>query len=340
VNDSDLGQLIAGAVLALTVAGLYGIKRDDYVATVDFTVPDPPQPPPAVARTFAQGSVVPAGIGEGLVGVKTRKQRRSWLAGILVGKDNRTSTSKTMAFLWTLAVAWGLLSLMLAAWFGTRTGWAAQTGRGLQEEYLLLLGGPYAAAVLAKTVTAARSETKTEAEPGSADVQQLVTDDKGDAELGDFQYVLFGLVTLAYFVGDFVGDAERAFPELPPLLTGLALTSVAGYSAKKLLAESAPKMTSVIPPKAAALGELQIFGVDLTVPAGVSESGAAVLPIVTVGGARADVTAHEKVLGSDRLTVNVPAGATAGSAPIAVTRGDGVPAKTPSGEHVLAFEVG
>jgi hypothetical protein len=345
LNDADLAQLLGAAAIGVLVAVLFLIKRDDYVATIDFVHPEPQDgagttgADAPVARTFRTGAVVPGHIGEARAD-KVRKQRRSWLAAIVVGKDNRTSTSKTMAFLWTLAIVWGLLALMIAAWLKDRTGWDYQTDElGFQEEYLLLLGGPYAAAILAKTVTSARSETKTDAEPGDANVAQLVTDDKGDAELGDFQYVLFGLLTLAFFIGDFVGDTEHGFPVLPALLTGLALTSVAGYSAKKLLAEATPKMTAVVPTRSAPLGDVQIYGADLTIPAGVSGAGADAPPTVTLAGTPVPVTSHEKHLGNDRVTFNVPQTAAAGTAPIGVTRADGVPAKTPTGENVLPFEV-
>ena len=253
--------------------------------------------------------------------------------------DNRTSTSKAVAFAWTLAVVWGLLSLMLALWLGDDTGWKAQGGLKLQDEFLLLLGGPYAAAILAKGITSGRSETKTDGEPGGASPAQLVTDDAGDAELGDLQYTLFNLIALLYFIGAFIGDTEHGFPQMPDILSGLALTSAAGYSAKKFLTAAAPKMISVVPAMASAKGDIQIFGTALTVPAGVSETGANVPPTVTIGGTVVPVTAQDKVLGNDRLSLTVPVGIPAGSRPIMVTRADGASATTSTGQNVLAFEV-
>jgi uncharacterized protein (TIGR03437 family) len=128
----------------------------------------------------------------------------------------------------------------------------------------------------------------------------------------------------------------RCWPRRSP---GLALTSVAGYSAKKFLSAATPMITSVYPPKAPPEGDLQIFGGALTVAEGVSESGAAVPPTVTVGGRKVDVSAYGRVLGNDRLTLKLPADIPAGSAPIAVTRADGASATTPTVENVLAFEV-
>jgi hypothetical protein len=98
-------------------------------------------------------------------------------------------------------------------------------------------------------------------------------------------------------------------------------------------------MISVVPAKVAAKGDIQIFGSALTVPAGVSETGADVPPTVTIGGTVVPVTAQDKVLGNDRLSLTLPDGITAGSKPIMVTRADGASATTPTGENVLAFEV-
>lgn len=372
MNDSDLAQVFAFVLLLVLVVLLYVKKRDVYVAITEIvypphdTTPDksalsargeasdteeadeeedksataaPGTPAPATTTTYRIGDLVPERIGRGLTATQVRRQRRSWLATVIVGADNRTSTSKTVAFAWTLAVVWGLLALMFALWLGDDTGWNAQGGLKLQDEYLLLLGGPYAAAVLAKAITSGRSETKADGEPGGASAAQLVTDDAGDAELGDLQYALFNVIALLFFLGAFIGDTEHGFPQLPDLLTGLALTSVAGYSAKKFLTAAAPKMISVVPTKAAAKGDIQIFGSALTVPAGVSEAGADVPPTLTVGGIVVPVTAQDKVLGNDRLSLKLPDAITAGSRPIMVTRADGASATTPMGENVLAFEV-
>ena len=338
LNDSDFAQLIAAVALAALLAFLYIRKRCVYVARSEIVV-EPSPPEVTSTTTYRKGDVLPPSIGEKQPTEKVRKQQRTWLAAIIVGADHRTSTSKTVAFAWTLAVAWGLLSLVFALWLGDDTGWEAQKQVDFQDEYLLLLGGPYAAAVLAKAITSSRSETKSEAEPGDARPAQLISDDRGDAELGDLQYTLFNAIALLFFVGAFIGDTEHGFPDLPTLMTGLALTSVAGYSAKKFLSAATPKMTSVVPPTAPPEGDLQIFGSALTVPEGVSESGAAVPPTVMVGGRKVDVTAYDRVLGNDRLTLKLPVGIPAGSAPIAVTRADGASATTPTGENVLAFEV-
>jgi len=60
---------------------------------------------------------------------------------------------------------------------------------------------------------------------------------------------------------------------------------------------------------------------------------------VYTGDAVATITTHAIVLGKDQLTIRIADEAPVGSAPITVTRGDGVQARDPKGVGVLAFEV-
>jgi hypothetical protein len=308
MSDADVAQLIAAVVLLALVAGLAVAGRTDQVPN--------------------------------LAAAGTRPQKRSWLGAILAGKDNRTSTSKTVVFAWTFAIAFGLLSLLIADWLGDRGPWDAQVDRGIQEEYLLLLGGPFAAAILAKVAAINQTETKPDAPVGAAKPEQLVNDDEGNTDLGDFQYVLFNLIGLAFFFGAFIGDLAEGFPVLPAILTGLVLTSTGGYAAKKLIAQATPAITSVVPAAApAGAADVKVFGTQLIVPGSVSESGEPIEPTVFVGGRRVEVTAHDQVLGNDRLTITVPEDATPGSAPISVARADGAAARGPGAANVLPFEV-
>ena len=265
------------------------------------------------------------------------RKRRSWLGAIVAGKDHRLSTSKTVAFAWTLAIVWGLLSLVVAIWLGDHGPWNKQVKLGLQEEYLLLLGGPYAAAVLAKYASQ-QPDVKTAAPVGSATPSQLVSDDNGDTDLGDLQYVLFNVVGLAFFLGAFIGHLTQGFPALPAILTGLILTSAGGYSAKKLVAQAVPTLASVIPATALPDAQVVVFGAGLVIPQSIAGGTADELPTVTVGGLPAEVTA-DKALGNDRLSVKVPAAVKPGSAPIVAVRADGAPARAPGGATALAFEV-
>ena len=308
MSDADVAQLIAAGVLLAVIAALAVVGRTDEVSVAG--------------------------------GAGTRQQKRSWLGAILAGKDHRTSTSKTVVFAWTFAIAFGLLSLLIADWLGDHGPWDAQVDRGLQEEYLLLLGGPFAAAILAKVAAVQQAETKPDAPVGAATPGQLVNDDEGNTDLGDFQYVLFNVIGLAFFFGAFIRDPAEGFPVLPAILTGLLLTSTGGYAAKKLIAQAMPAITSVVPASApAGATGVRVFGTNLIVPASVSDSGQPVEPTVFIGGLPAVVTAHDQVLGNDRLTITVPEDATPGSSPISVARADGAAARGPGAANVLPFEV-
>jgi hypothetical protein len=336
MSAPDAAQLISAFVLVLVLAALARTGRRDAVAQAGgpFMLPD------GTAREVTAGTVIArGGAMRPSVDLPVKAQHRSWLGAILVGKDHRTSTSKTVAFAWTLALAFGLMSLLVAVWLGDHDPWDAQIDRGLQEEYLLLLGGPFAAAILAKQVAVSQNEAKTDAPVGEANASQLVNDDQGETDLGDFQYVLFNLIALAFFLGDFIGDLAGGFPALPAILTGLALTSTGGYGAKKLIAQAAPTLTSVLPNAAPAGAEIQVFGTNLAVPASSSDTGELLGASVRVGPHAGELVAHDLVLGNDRLTVKIPGEAMPGPAPISAVRADGVAARAPSGMNVLPFTV-
>jgi hypothetical protein len=180
-------------------------------------------------------------------GPKPRGFRR-----LYVGEDNRVSTSKLVPFLWTFALAFGLLSLILADIFGASQGFDALVKAGTQEQYYVLLGGPFAAAVAAKGIT-----TKKTAEPNNSfekppdhdgpSLSQAVTDDRGNVDLGDFQYVLFTALGLVYFLGRFLAHVDHGLPSMPDVLVGLITISAAGYVGKKSTERGTPIVTGVEP---------------------------------------------------------------------------------------------
>jgi len=68
--------------------------------------------------------------------------------GLLVGTDNRLSTSKAAAALWSVVVAYFILALGLIA--ATNRDKFADLFQSFSPLYLVFLGGPFAAAVFAK----------------------------------------------------------------------------------------------------------------------------------------------------------------------------------------------
>jgi len=180
-----------------------------------------------------------------------------WLVDVIVkrgiatpvlGDDGRTSTSKLQAALWTFAVLWALISLLAGA--GVEAFEKALSGNNLREEYLLLLGGPFAAAIAAKRITvdelrknpkskSQRPETS-EKSKLSERMAEVVSNDEGGADLGDFQYFAFTLVTLTYFTWAFIKTPAAGLPPVPATLLVLVDVSQATYVGKKGLLAAGP----------------------------------------------------------------------------------------------------
>lgn len=178
---------------------------------------------------------------------KTSPGRPSHGAGTLViGDDGRTSTSKLQALLWTYAVLWALISLL--AGLGV-DAFSKALGGDLREEYLLLLGGPYAAAIAAKGITTSRGGKPPKApdadqRSGSSMTERLVevvSNDEGGVDLGDFQYFAFTLLTITYFAWAFIAAPTSGLPAIPGTLLVLVGVSQVTYIGKKGLPDSAPR---------------------------------------------------------------------------------------------------
>jgi hypothetical protein len=169
-----------------------------------------------------------------------RPGRPNLLRGLVVGKDNRVSTSLCVALAWTFVVAYLILASLITMWLGDSVGWKA-----LQNDdwgpYLVFLGGPYAAGILAamSAVSAAQTGAKTTSTK-TPTASQLITNDAGDTDLGDFQYVLFNALAIAFVLVSFFGHLDKGLPTIPQVLWALALTSTGGYTAKKLLTDPLP----------------------------------------------------------------------------------------------------
>lgn len=323
----------AGVLVLITGLGLIGPRKAVATTSGSYELD-------GIRRGFHKGAVL-AEADVRACRVPSGDYTRVWLPflrQLVVGKDNRTSTSKMVALAWTYAVFFGLLSLIVARWLGNPAGYHVLTKTGLRGEYLLFLGGPYAAAVIAK-YKAQSSTDRTAAPVGAANPKQLVTDDSGDIDLGDFQYVLFNALALAFYLGSLIPHLQQGMPKLPSLLTGLALTSAGGYTAKQLVAQATPTLLSLLPSDAPRGSAVEVWGDNLIVPATGTADGSAVPPTVVVGGALTAVTASEQTLGADHLTVQVPPNASLGQTKLRVIRADGVAALGPGGTDSLAVTI-
>jgi len=195
---------------------------------------------------------------------------------MLLGKDGRFSTSHFQAWIWTIIISWGFFFFIasgLAA--GNLDGFNDETVN-LDADYLLLLGGPFAALVAAKSLTAAKSaagdlqQVSTE----QARVTDVLSNDDGRTDLVDSQYLFFNFVALVAFLALFALEPKE-FPDLPDGLVMLTSASALTYVANKAVAKNAPGILSITRDTGEGLprvGEvIRIHGFNFIPPGGATE---------------------------------------------------------------------
>jgi hypothetical protein len=251
---------------------------------------------------------------------------------LVLGADNRVSTSKVQFALWTLALVYALLVIALHD--------AVYPPGSLDPRYLLLIGFPAGAAVSAKAITTGQinngnsSKTIISAKGKSLGtaISEIVSNDQGDLDLGDTQYFVFNLVALiAFFIAFF--HNPTSLPVLPDTLVGLTSASAAAYVAKKATSGAAPvpplALNAVSPQKGAAGTPVSVFGSGLMNTAS-ADSGP---PEVTIGGLtappRADCTGAI-------APVMVPKGLSPGTFDVRVVTSDGQAGILPASFEVTA----
>lgn len=204
---------------------------------------------------------------------------------LFLGKDQRLSTSTTMAWAWTLVISWVLISLIIA--------WPPDWSTALTNfdgTYIALLGGPYAAWILARVAVSARVGNSTLQKPtgdGIPRLSDLVSGDDGNPDLFDVQYVMFNLIAMAFVVLAFSHASDNGFPVIPPALVLLTGGPAAIYAANKTLATNGPTIFSVSPGTVNAGSSFTVYGQNFL--AGAAATGPAGNLRVQVGGWEATV---------------------------------------------------
>ena len=206
---------------------------------------------------------------------KSRRRKQFGFLEAIVGADGRISTSKTVASFRTLELAAALTFLgAVVCWgaLGTKTGVEEAFGSGRNWDAYLLLGGPVAAAVIAKGITAssangdstAKTYTKDASEAaittvkveGSAQPKDVVTNDDGSTSLADTQYTIFSLVAVAYFLGALIGNiityakgdaAQIGLLAIPSALLGLTSLAALTYVGNKAVATQGVRTSTLEP---------------------------------------------------------------------------------------------
>ena len=198
--------------------------------------------------------------------------------GLFHGYDFRWSTSKTIAALWTIVVAFMVVTEALIAVTGngaftgsTFTDFGHYMAHTLdapanRDLYLILLGGPYAAAVFAKTVVTSRVNSgklqKTDGTPGQ--LSDVVSNDAGAVDLYDLQYTLFNLAALVITVGAFCANQAAGLPDLPNFIAFLTGGAALTYSVNKGVTTNQPVLTAVHPQTARVGDRVTAYGNNLT----------------------------------------------------------------------------
>jgi len=261
-----------------------------------------------LAAGIALGSLLVLAIIAQLVVIKAQPRadgvvsfRRRGLKALVIGADGRASTSKLQAVLWTFAVVFALVFLLV--WgrstrcgdSGVRDGprcQAAATARAAfsrtvnhppQADYYVLLGFPLTAALAAKALTSSKVASGTLTKPPAGangptpeggggksvgvvkGLSEVVANDQGETDLLDFQYFAFNLVTLAFFFVEFLTHPANGLPNLPPTLIALSGLSAAAYTTKKALeTDIPPVITSVVPHRVPLVAGTQITALGNT----------------------------------------------------------------------------
>ena len=126
-----------------------------------------------------------------------------WGKALVVGEDNRVSTSKTAEPVWTYSLAAALLLLRDRPVARPPYGFKAVTSQGLDAQYALLVGGPLERGPRPRPSSQLRPPTdpprslqrrRRRRRPGE--------NDSGSADLGDLEYALFNVAALIFFDGE------------------------------------------------------------------------------------------------------------------------------------------
>ena len=213
----------------------------------------------------------------------------------LVGLDNRVSTSKTIALLWTMVVGYCLLALVLIATAKHSSAKVLPPGRipdnfistalkPLAPAYVVLLGSAFAAALAARAIVGGRTgngslqKVPSTTRPTPLDI---VTDDDGNVDLVDLQFTLFNLIAATFVLTQFIPH-PYALPSIPGALATLIGVSASVYTGNKGVTTNPASLTDVLTPSVPAGDPATVVGKNLFVGGGVNDAANAATTAVTL----------------------------------------------------------
>ncbi|HEX9987892.1 MAG TPA: IPT/TIG domain-containing protein [Chloroflexia bacterium] len=179
---------------------------------------------------------------------------------LVIGADNRPSTSKLQFFLWTVVVLYAYGAI-----------WAARFWHGQMEaisnippNLLLAMGFSLTTVTAAKGITSAyvssgrlvKNPPPTDGSPTNATansatgVSAIATDDDGFPDLSKMQMLAWTLVAIGVFLVAVVVQVSAARPQLPDIDASLMVLMGLGqgaYLGKKLVTTDVPRLTGLVP---------------------------------------------------------------------------------------------
>lgn len=175
------------------------------------------------------------------------------------------STGKVTAFLWTVIVVYIILTMALI--LGAEPDKYPVLIHSISPMYVVLLGGPFAAAVLAKGIVSGAVDDKTAQRPSAekAHVADVFSNDDGDTDLVDTQYLVFNLVVAIIVIVQFARAPGLGAPQIPDFLASLTGVSAATYVANKatVTGNNSPSIDQVVPLRARPGAEVVLYGKNL-----------------------------------------------------------------------------
>ena len=234
----------------------------------------------------------------------------------LIGTDGRTSTSKTQAGLWTVVLAWGIAFLLGQHLFEDQS-LNSVLPQDTWDQHLIVLGGPFAAAVLAKGIVTYKlangSLTKTIVGPDAATISQVLQDDANQTDLVDSQYFLFNLVAIVYFLVQIA--RKPVLPTMPAVLLAATSGAAALYVSYKAASANKPVISSVVPRTARPGDQLTITGSNILGGGTPSQ-----VRVQTDKSGTLDVQSNTT---DSQVKASLPAGATTGQQDLLLVSGAG-----------------
>lgn len=258
-------------------------------------------------------------VGLVLLLLHTMSEKKYGILRPLIGDDRRFSTSLTQAGLWTLAIGTAMAWLLFRAALASED-LAVVLPDDRMDDYLILLAGPFAAAIAAKGIVVFKiaGGTLQKTEAPTTEVKQVATDDGGATDLVDAQYLLFNVIAILYFAVQLTRTG--ALPVIPEVLLGLTSLTAATYVGNKAARRNAPVITSLSPTAMTAGTKVMLLGSNFD-PNGATAPDYRIVTI-TITGLPASIEIPTYT--NTRVWFTLPAGATPGLQTLRLTSTAGV----------------